>query len=85
MTPTPLDQLKNIGPTVARRLHEVGIHSREDLEALGPVEAYKRIRARMMGTTPKCYYLYSLQGALLDVHWDDLSDEVKADLAQAVE
>lgn len=85
MPPTPLTQLKNIGPTVAQRLHEVGIHTREDLETVGPVEAYKRIRARVMGTTPKCYYLYSLQGALLDVHWDDLSNEVKADLARATE
>jgi DNA transformation protein len=81
-----LGQLKNIGPTVERRLNEVGIHTRADLERVGPAEAYKRIRARhMVGTTPKCYYLYSLQGALTGVHWDDLPESVKEELSRAVE
>lgn len=80
-----LGQLKNIGPTVEKRLNEVGIHTRADLERLGPAEAYKRIRAKTMGTTPKCYYLYSLQGALLDVHWDDLPDSLKEELSREVE
>jgi DNA transformation protein len=71
---------------VEKRLNEVGIHTRADLERIGPVEAYRRIRARTMGgTTPKCYYLYSLQGALLGVHWDDLPEGMKEALSREVE
>ena len=29
---------------------------------------------------PVCYYLYSLEGALKDRHWDDLGDGVKKQL-----
>jgi len=81
-----LAQLKNIGPTVEKRLNAVGIHSRTDLERIGPAEAYKRIRAQNMGgTTPKCYYLYSLQGALMGLHWDDVPETLKAELSAEVE
>lgn len=80
-----LRQLKNIGPTVAKRLNAIGVHTRADLERLGAPEAYKRLRAQTLGTTPKCYYLYSLHGALLDVHWDDLPNTLKEALSREVE
>lgn len=80
-----LGQLKNIGPTIEQRLNEIGIRTRRDLERLGPAEAYKRIRAKTMSTTPKCYYLYSLQGALMGVHWDELPEAMKDQLSREVE
>jgi DNA transformation protein and related proteins len=76
-----LSQLRNIGPTIEQRLNDISVRTKRDLEAVGPAEAYRRIRAkhsdRMMSV---CYYLYSLQGALLDVHWDDLPEDMKASL-----
>jgi len=78
---TPLLGLKNIGPTIAARLAAVGIRTISDLRAIGPAEAYKRVKARHPAITiPVCYYLYSLQGALDGVHWDDLSPAVKEEL-----
>lgn len=68
-----LSGLRNIGPTVRNRLNEIGVHTRADLERLGSVEAYKRICANYPNKTiPVCYYLYSLEGALMDTHWDAL-------------
>jgi DNA transformation protein len=81
-----LSQLRNIGPTIEKRLREVSVRTRTDLEAVGPVEAYRRIKAKHPDRTiPVCYYLYSLQGALLDVYWDDLPEGMKASLREAVD
>lgn len=70
--------LKNIGKTVAQRLNEIGIYSKTDLQQLGAAEAFKRMRENYPHRTlPVCYYLYSLEGALLDTHWDDLPEQEK--------
>lgn len=78
-------QLKNIGPTIALRLAEVGIHTKADLEAVGPVAAYHRICEKHPGKRiPVCYYLYSLEGAIRGVHWDAISEPVKHSLRNQV-
>lgn len=77
----PLIGLKNIGPTIAKHLAEVGVRTVGDLKSVGVANTYKRVRANHPEVTiPVCYYLYSLQGALDGVHWDDLPSEVKAKL-----
>jgi len=82
----PVGQLKNIGPTVARRLLEIGVKTRKDLEAVGPVAAYQHISANYPGKhLPVCYYLYSLEGALRDQHWNDIPERVKTTLQRQVE
>jgi len=75
--------LKNIGPTIARRLNGIGVRSEEDLRRMGPAEAYRRMQAREQSTLPACYYLYSLAGALENRHWDDLSEEKKSALLKS--
>lgn len=82
---TPVEKLRNIGPTIARRLTEIGIHTHGDLRSIGAVTAYQRIRAKNPGKTiPVCYYLYSLEGALRDRHWDALIPKLKQDLLARV-
>lgn len=81
MPSAAVGQLKNIGPTVARRLNEVGIRTRGELERAGSVAAYCEIKQRNPeARTPLCYYLYSLEGALRDQHWDDIGEESKVSL-----
>lgn len=71
-------ELKNIGATVAKRLNEVGIRTKRDLERVGAVSAYCEMKQRHPEIrTPICYYLYSLEGALLNQHWDDIGEDVK--------
>ena len=79
--PAPLTHLRNIGPTVARRLREVGITRREDLARVGAPRAYRLMAERAAPhRLAVCYYLYSLEGALQGRHWDDFSQEEKAAL-----
>jgi len=76
---------KNIGSTIHTRLNEIGIFSLAELAQVTPVIAYKKICENNPGKVfPVCYYLYSLQGAILDVHWDDLPKEMKLDLLKQI-
>ncbi|WP_198409835.1 TfoX/Sxy family DNA transformation protein [Chryseobacterium taklimakanense] len=51
-----------------------------------PVKAYQSIcKQNPDKTFPVCYYLYSLQGALLELHCDDLPTELNIELRKQVE
>jgi DNA transformation protein len=77
---------KNIGATIEKRLYEIVVFSLADLAQMTPVKAYQSIcRQNPNKTFPVCYYLYSLQGALLDLHWDDLPTETKTELRKQVD
>jgi len=82
---TRLRGLANIGPTIADRLEQVGVKTVADLRRVTPAGAYKLVRTNNPDkTTPVCYYLYSLQGALDGVHWNDLPKAVKDELLAQV-
>ena len=72
-------KLKNLGLASVNILHSIGIRSSEDLRRVGPVEAFTSIRSR--GINASRVLLYALQGALLDVHWNDLDPDLKERLA----
>ena len=81
MTSRSLSELKNIGKTVASRLHELGVTSEAELRKLGAANAYKWLSDQNPDKhLPVCYYLYSLEGAIKDKHWDDLSEKEKTKL-----
>lgn len=73
-----LAKLKNLGTASINILHAVGINSYEDLQSVGPVEAYLRIKRRDIHVSK--VMLYALQGALVDTHWSELSPEIKEQL-----
>ncbi len=73
-----LQHLRNLGKTSAQWLHAVGIHSANDLRRLGSVDAYRAVRAR--GFRASKVLLYAIEGALLDVHWNELPPGLKAQL-----
>jgi DNA transformation protein len=80
-----LRNAKNIGSTILKRLNEIGIYSLADLAEMTSAKAYKKIsRQNPEKTFPVCYYLYSLEGALLDLHWDDLPKHLKKGLLKQV-
>ncbi|MFA0811881.1 TfoX/Sxy family protein [Microbulbifer epialgicus] len=72
-------KLKNLGLASVNILHSIGIRSYEDLHRIGPVEAFISIRNR--GINASRVMLYALQGALMDVHWNDLDPDLKQQLA----
>jgi DNA transformation protein len=81
MTSKSLLELKNIGKTVAAILNEIGITNQAALKKLGAAKAYKYLSDQNPGKhLPVCYYLYSLEGAIQDRHWDEFSDKEKTQL-----
>lgn len=62
--------LRNIGPKSAAWLRQVGLRTREDLAAVGPVEAW--LRVKRAGFKPSSALLYALEGALQDCHWQQV-------------
>jgi hypothetical protein len=57
----------------------VGIHTAEDLFAVGVVESYLLVKAAYL-LPASLNLLYALQGALLDLPWNELPPDMIADL-----
>lgn len=80
---TPLKGLKNIGKSIEQKLNEIGIYNREDLEQVGAVRAWQYLQQTCPEQTiPVCYYLYGLEGALRNEHWNDLPKALKTKLVK---
>ena len=76
-------ELKNLGMASVNILHAIGINTYEDLNKMGAVEAYRRIKNR--GINVSKVMLYALQGALSNTHWNDLDPNLKAKLVAEAE
>lgn len=71
-------KLKNLGMASVNILHAIGINTYADLQRVGAVEAYRRIKARHINVSK--VMLYALQGALMNTHWNELAPDLKAKL-----
>jgi len=76
-------KMRNIGPKSAAWLRQVGLRSFEDLQRVGSVDAFAKIKRA--GFKPSLNLLYALEGALLDCHWQQLPEARRAELLQAWE
>jgi len=76
--PSDLSQLKNLGAASINILRAVGINTYEELKLTGPVNTYLLIKKRNIHVSK--VMLYALQGALMDVPWNQLSPELKEQL-----
>jgi DNA transformation protein len=77
------NKIRNVGPKSAAWLRQVGVRTQDDLNKLGPVDAFMKVKRA--GFRPSLNLLYSLAGAIENCHWADLPDERKAALVAAVE
>ncbi|HZG79073.1 MAG TPA: TfoX/Sxy family protein [Paenibacillus sp.] len=74
--------IRNIGAVGRRWLEHIGVTTLRELAAIGSVEAYRRLKD--MDPKVNIVALYALEGALLDMHWNELPPEVKEALHEAV-
>ena len=74
----------NIGPKSNAWLASVGITTEEQLEELGAVAAYQRVKAAYPHIV-SLNLLYALQANLLDLNWIDLPPDIKAQLKSQVD
>ncbi len=81
MAATP--KLRNIGPKSAAQLRQVGVRHLDDLRAIGSLEAF--VKLKRAGFKPTLNLLYSLEGALLDCHWQAIPEERRSALVLAAD
>ena len=75
-----LDNMLNIGKEKKRKLFSIGVRSSEDLIRLGSKEVFLQLKEQHPNVC--LVHLYALQGAIDNVNYDKLPDEVKRDLKQ---
>lgn len=74
----PLIELTNIGKTLEQRLNGIGVYTEQQLRTLGAIKAHQLIKIKQSDTTlPLCYYLYSFEGALRNLHWNKIGKKRK--------
>lgn len=84
MSPPETEGLRNIGPTTAAWLAEVGIDSPDELRRRGAVDAYRTVKAwRPWDVT--LTLLWALEGAITDRDWMDVPPERRLELRRALE
>ena len=78
--PTPVSSIRNLGPAYEASCKRAGIHSAEELRALGPDETYSRLLAT--GSTPHFIGYYVLVMGLQGRPWNDCKGKEKQKLRQ---
>jgi DNA transformation protein len=73
--------MKNMGEKTQEWLAEIGVHSLENVEALGVIEVYRRLKERFPEKVT-LNALWGLQAAVMDIHYLQLPPEVKAALLE---
>ncbi len=73
-----ISKLKNLGEVSEKWLNEIGVYTKRDMEEKGILEIYNILRSMH----PECNlnFLYAMQGALLDIQWNQLPKEMKESL-----
>ncbi|MGL4305386.1 MAG: TfoX/Sxy family DNA transformation protein [Mycobacteriaceae bacterium] len=71
-----IDQMRNLGPASAAMLGTIGVYSAEDLDNLGSVEAYVRMK-KFVTQGISLIMLWAMEAALLDMDWRLLPEEIK--------
>ena len=69
------NKIRNVGPKSAAWLRQVGVRTQEDLQRLGPVEAFMKVKRA--GFRPSLNLLYALAGAIENCHWADLPERAQ--------
>ena len=72
-------KLLNIGGKSAAWLRQVGLRTWDDVNAIGAVDAY--LRVKRAGFRPSLNLLYALEGALVGCHWQQVDINRRAELA----
>ena len=82
---SPLEGKINLGKKLISELNQIGIFSLEDLRKTGSVTAYLKICInKQVNKLPFCYYLYSFEGAIKNIHWTKFSKSEKKKLVDLV-
>ncbi len=73
-----LSSLKNIGKEMERKLKSIDINSAEELKKIGSKDVWFRLKIKYPEIC--LVHLYTLEGAINDTEYNQLSEETKKDL-----
>ncbi|QYZ68012.1 MAG: TfoX/Sxy family protein [Gammaproteobacteria bacterium (ex Lamellibrachia satsuma)] len=79
-----LCDLKGLGKKSEQCLNEIGVYTRTDLEKIGAVGAFLKMRSECR-VEPSLNFLYAMVGALEDKHWQKIAKEEKGRLLMELE
>ena len=77
------DKLLNLGPRSLEMMSKAGIHSLEDLRALGSVEAY--LKVRRVWKDASLNLLWAMEGAVSGRQWREVAKHDRLDLLTRLE
>ena len=75
--------LPNLGPKSQQMLARAGIHTLADLQRMGAVAAYLRVKRH--GGNVSLNLLWALEGAISGLHWQDVARDHRTSLLLALE
>lgn len=78
-----LSSMRNIGTEIEKKLKSVGVCSPEQLIELGSKEAFIRLKVQYPNVC--LVHLYTLQGAIDDIEYNHLPENVKQELKDFVD
>ena len=76
---TRLRNLPGLGPQSEKMLGVIRVQTKSDLEQIGPVRAF--LRLRQQGAKPSLNLLYAMSGALEGRSWLEIARSRRVDLA----
>lgn len=79
-----LSNLKGLGPKSEKCLNEIGINTKEELERLGAVQAFIKLKNECR-IKPSLNFLYAMVGALENEHWANIAKSEKGRLLMELE
>lgn len=74
----------NIGVRSAEQLKTVGIQDTYDFYKIGVIDTYMRVKSAYPDQV-SLNMLYAVQGAKLGIPWNEISDDMKADLLDQIQ
>ncbi|MEA1889445.1 MAG: TfoX/Sxy family DNA transformation protein [Pseudomonadota bacterium] len=79
-----VSELCCLGPASERMLETIGILTRDDLQKIGPVQAYLELEQHL-SAKPSLNLLYAMTLALEDRPWSSLTKDERVNLIMEVE
>jgi len=77
-------EFRNLGAKSRHWLTEIGITTMDEIERLGSVEIYRRLKASRPREV-SLNMLYGLEAAILDIPWQHLPPDIKDQLRAQIE
>ncbi len=77
-------EFRNLGAKSRHWLAEIGITTMDEIERLGSVEIYRRLKASRPREV-SLNMLYGLEAAILDIPWQHLPPDIKDQLRAQIE